>query len=116
MWGVSLSSFLLLHWMTCREERQGLLYNHVLTPAAQWEKIPKEILPSRSYGVKLFIVKLTPRRETRLNPISSQVPTNPEILDVMTKWIYFWDLLVKNVLIAWMVCSWAWRRGAYQGE
>lgn len=42
---------------------------------------------------------MTPRRERCLNLVCSQVPTNPEILDILAELIYFCDLLLKNVLI-----------------
>lgn len=51
------------------------------------------------YMIKLFIFKLTPRREKFLNPISNQVSINAENLEIMVKLIYFCGVLLKNVLI-----------------
>lgn len=67
--------------------------------------------------IKLFIFKLTPRREKFLNPMCNQVPINAEDLEILVKLIYFHGVLLKNVLVyinGLMMED--WRRGECQGE
>lgn len=84
---------------------------------AQCEKVSEETLSSMYYMIKLFIFKLTTRKEKFLNPISNQVPINAENLEILVKLIYFCGVLLKNVLIhinGLMMGD--WRRGECQGE
>lgn len=69
------------------------------------------------YVLRLFILKLTPRRESSLNPRSGQVCINLENLEILAQLIFFCGLLSKNVLIhinGLMIGE--WRRGECQGE
>lgn len=84
---------------------------------AQCEKVSEETLSSMYYMIKLFIFKLTTRKEKFLNPISNQVSINAENLEILVKLIYFCGVLLKNVLIhinGLMMGD--WRRGECQGE
>lgn len=65
----------------------------------QCEKMSQEILSGVPCVIKHFTLTLTPRRERCFNPISSQEPTNPEILDILAKLIDICGLLLKNVFI-----------------
>lgn len=80
-------------------------------------KVSEETLSSMYYMIKLFIFKLTTRKEKFLNPISNQVSINAENLEILVKLIYFCGVLLKNVLIhinGLMMGD--WRRGECQGE
>lgn len=84
---------------------------------AQCEKVSEETLSSMYYMIKLFIFKLTTRKEKFLNPISNQVSISAENLEILVKLIYFCGVLLKNVLIhinGLMMGD--WRRGECQGE
>lgn len=83
---------------------------------AQCETKPSETLLSVCYVIQLFKFRLTARRERSLNPISSQVPINPENLEILAKLICVCGLLSENVWIHidGSVME-AWRRGECQG-
>lgn len=104
--GGTFSYFLLLYWTICftadlrelAELKAKVCCRILFLIATRDEKISKETLPSVCHLIKLFIFKLPPRRDRFLNIISSQEATNPEILEVLAKLIYFFGLLLKNVL------------------